>query len=88
MGSAYSFEQRRQALLKTKAGAADKVAMALAALPALIIVIPLLVFIDNVIIVKIIGTFVGVIIYVVVYSKIRKPIFKHYYKKKSGKFQL
>ena len=50
--------------------------MALAALPALIIVIPLHVFIDNVIIVKIIGTFVDVIIYVVVYSKIRKPIFK------------
>ena len=81
MGRAYSFEQRRQALLKTKAGPADKVAMALAALPALAVLIPLFIFLDNVIFIKIIGTFVGVIIYVIVHNKIRKSVFKHYYAK-------
>lgn len=81
MNSAYTFEQRRRAYLKTKAGSADKVAIALAALPALVVLIPLLIFLDNVIFVKIIGTVVGVILYLVVYGKISRPIFKHYYKK-------
>ena len=59
MENTYSFEQRRMAYLKTEAGPADKVAMVLAILPALVIVVPLFIFIDNIIIVKIIGTFIG-----------------------------
>ena len=81
MENTYSFEQRRMAYLKTEAGPADKVAMVLAILPALVIVVPLFIFIDNIIIVKIIGTFIGVIIYLIVYNRIRKPIFKCYYVK-------
>ena len=81
MSGNYSIEQRRQAYLKTKAGPADKVAMVLAALPALVVLIPLFIFLDNVIIIKIIGTIVGVIIDVIIYNKISRPIFKHFYAK-------
>ena len=79
MGNAYTIAQRRKAYLRTKAGPADKVAMALSALPALVVLVPLFIFFDNVIIIKIIGTIVGVIIYVIVHKKICRPIFKHYY---------
>ena len=81
MNGNYSFDQRRMAYLKTKAGPADKVAIALAVLPALVVLIPLLIFLDNVIFIKVIGIVVGVILYLVVYGKISRPIFKHYYKK-------
>lgn len=81
MSGNYSVEQRRQAYLKTKAGPADKVAMVLAALPALVVLIPLFIFLDNIIIIKIIGTIVGVIVYFILYSKIGRPIFKYFYAK-------
>ena len=81
MGNAYTIAQRRKAYLRTKAGPADKVAMALSALPALVVLMPLFIFFDNVIIIKIIGIIVGVILYVIVHKKICKPIFKHYYAK-------
>ena len=81
MNGTYSFDQRRMAYLKTKAGPADKVAITLAVLSALTVLLPLMIFIDNVIIVKIIGTILAVIVYAVVYGKISRPIFKCYYKK-------
>ena len=55
MGNAYTIAQRRKAYLRTKAGSADKVAMALSALPALVVLVPLFIFFDNVIIIKIIA---------------------------------
>lgn len=81
MEGVYSFEQRRIAYLKTKAGCADKVAMVLATLPALAVVFPLILVSDIVIIVKIIATVIGIFLSGFVYGKIQKPIFKHYYAK-------
>jgi hypothetical protein len=81
MGSAYTFEQRRMAYLKTKAGSADTVTTVLAILPAAMTLIPFFVYVDNIIIGKLVSTFVGVIIYVIVYSLIRKPVFRFFYAK-------
>lgn len=81
MSSAYTFEQRRSAYLKTKAGPADTVTTVLAMLPAAMSLIPFFVYVDNVVIGKLVGTFVGVIIDVIVYGLIRKPVFRFFYAK-------
>ena len=81
MEKKYSFEQRRQAYLKTKAGSADTVTTVLAILPAALVLLPLFVYVDNIVIGKVVGTFAGVIVYVIVYSLIQRPVFRHYYAK-------
>ena len=78
----YSFEQMRMAYLKTKAGPAEKVAMVLTLLIVLSVVLPLVLAFDiNAIFTKIIGTFFAIIVYALIHGKIRKPVFRHYYKK-------
>jgi hypothetical protein len=81
MSSSYTFEQRRLAYLKTKAGSADTVTIVLALLPAALALLPLFVYVDNIVIGKVVGTFVGVIVYVIVYSLIQRPVFRFFYAK-------
>ena len=81
MEKKYSFEQRRQAYLKAKAGPADTVTSVLALLPGLLVIVPLCIYVDNIVISKLIGTPVVVTICVIVHGLIRKPIFRYYYAK-------
>ena len=81
MSSAYTFEQRRLAYLKTKASPADTVTTVLALLPAVMTLVPFFIYVDNIIIGKLVSTFLGVIVYVIVYSLIQRPVFRFFYSK-------